>query len=1528
MIRRLKFNFFKIWKSFQLLLIKWIQLFESLLNFLSILSLFEKRIRISTQIMALITFHFKSKHPPNFIPILYGSLPELGGGKPENGIQMEPTENLDDSNISSYNCVLEVYFSKKTIELQNNFIHRDWYSYSIQPPFGLTFKETAPHRHFPDFFYQAINSNENDDFFSRHSNTFSLYDTENIINPVSDFLLVRFKLNKHVEFGTEIFISGNCEELGNWDINNSKQLAYANDGQSEYWTADIKFPLISKSQNSLNEDFEHQTKKKAKNSKSSFLNSFRREIEYKYFLSSSENDIRWEPEAKHKLLIGLDPTISSSPSYIEVNDTYRYTDNVINVFSRSAFVNVINKRGSQLTPSSNPELHIHQNNVKPGHVLLTFIVNCPYIKKRQNLIIVGNSPELGEWCPLRALKMSDSKFPYWTASILVKRQNSKFNYKYVIEDTKFIQEDEHSTNRFIWENRGDRICTGVTHDCIDCDFPASITMNDWYVSPHIQKLFKGVTINVPLFSLKTDNSCGIGSYSDLKFVVDICRATGSSMIQLMPINDTMKVPLSAVLGNSSNGSSSIPNSGSMGNFRATTSKSPFSHSSKGQYQNLQIGKHGYSSRGSLHQSSSMSFNDFSDDDHNSTSKSEFDIWSCSNPYNIVSVFALNPIYVNLQDILNEEIQITSKSKKKNINTPYSSLLFKPDKDDNDQEYDYKSSVFSEIQNEIIAHRCMLERNSQIDYPAVLRFKLSILKKIFVKIVETRPEKFDLENDEDYNKFIKENEGWLKPYSVFCILRDKYNTCDFHKWTEPLQHYSESSAKNNEGNITSQSDIDDLYQTYSGTELSFIYWVQYICDKQMKSSKEYASAYSIALKVEMPYYIPFDSSDCWAFRDLFDFDNFAGSPPDMRCIEGQNYNVPILRDWTSQKRKKAPSLIDQNQNKYSQNTPDVIAMQHEVQRKRERLINCGSFKSSQSLSHYKNYYPSQNPDKTSKQETNVKRNDNNFPLAENWWSMRMKRMSNLFDAAEIDNTLNLFRNWVIPKDSFRAVTGYFSPSNPLSKQELDEQIGFNTMISHNMPPKESTISINQITIERLTKPYVRYQMIRKKFDDETPHVISEFFTPRNVNQQNDFYDFQERCNTESKINDILYQTVFDEGRRDYYRTALFQLLSNVILIIDRNSQPDDYQFNNKYHIRAELTIEHVEGLNGNGNNQKSSNYNYHSFEQKNSFFDSSNKYNHNVMNCTPRTTFSTHESRVFPSSSWLDLEPEYRQKLLIMCNDYFYGDRNKQIWLDEAKPKLKLINEACPMLVFSNDFNEISASFEKELENHQVIKYNVPRYPRNHPNLFQVEQLNGTEDNSMNNGLSFMKCEYFDYLSQCVPTPSTEDCLRSWWEKNRASTIQFWQNEILDQMNAKNANKKEENTEMNNRNGARLQSGDQSKKDNQKKSSVDNDCLSEGYFFLSPNNAPQIPPEFLEPWVQEVVISKYLSCRSMWCTFMLQDLVSMFDRYRRQYPNDECVHRPDQGIKWQHRYPFKLEEILNDGEFIGKLRYLLDQFERL
>ena len=48
----------------------------------------------------------------------------------------------------------------------------------------------------------------------------------------------------------------------------------------------------------------------------------------------------------------------------------------------------------------------------------------------------------------------------------------------------------------------------------------------------------------------------------------------------------------------------------------------------------------------------------------------------------------------------------------------------------------------------------------------------------------------------------------------------------------------------------------------------------------------------------------------------------------------------------------------------------------------------------------------------------------------------------------------------------------------------------------------------------------------------------------------------------------------------------------------------------------------------------------------------------------------------------------------------------------------------------------------------------------------------------------------------------------------------------------------------------------SKKDNQKKSSVDNDCLSEGYFFLSPNNAPQIPPEFLEPWVQEVVISKY------------------------------------------------------------------------
>jgi len=45
-------------------------------------------------------------------------------------------------------------------------------------------------------------------------------------------------------------------------------------------------------------------------------------------------------------------------------------------------------------------------------------------------------------------------------------------------------------------------------------------------------------INVPLFSLHSQHSCGIGEYPDLIPLIDWCHAIGFDVIQLLPLNDT------------------------------------------------------------------------------------------------------------------------------------------------------------------------------------------------------------------------------------------------------------------------------------------------------------------------------------------------------------------------------------------------------------------------------------------------------------------------------------------------------------------------------------------------------------------------------------------------------------------------------------------------------------------------------------------------------------------------------------------------------------------------------------------------------------------------------------------------------------------------------------------------------------------------------------------------------------------------------------------------------------------------------
>ena len=108
-------------------------------------------------------------------------------------------------------------------------------------------------------------------------------------------------------------------------------------------------------------------------------------------------------------------------------------------------------------------------------------------------------------------------------------------------------------------------------------------------------------------------------------------------------------------------------------------------------------------------------------------------WRDSYPYNAISAFALNPIYLNLE----------------RLNT-FSSI----DSRGNDME----EKAFKKTQTS-------LNKNGFVDYPKVLKTKWKHFRTAFEQQWDS------LKETDDFQQFVKENEDWLHDYAQFCAERD-------------------------------------------------------------------------------------------------------------------------------------------------------------------------------------------------------------------------------------------------------------------------------------------------------------------------------------------------------------------------------------------------------------------------------------------------------------------------------------------------------------------------------------------------------------------------------------------------------------------------------------------------------------------------------------------------------------------------------------------------------------------------------------
>ena len=156
---------------------------------------------------------------------------------------------------------------------------------------------------------------------------------------------------------------------------------------------------------------------------------------------------------------------------------------------------------------------------------IVFRVSAPQLRKGESLAVCGNHPAIGNWNPVRFLPMTHVGDYDWMLSVNADGMQLPLEYKYVVVD-------DRTRTLKAWEE-GDNRTTG------DCEVKDGEVLVLYGESLRLREdLWRVAGVVVPVFSLRSSHSYGVGDFGDLLRLTDWAVATGMRMIQVLPVNDT------------------------------------------------------------------------------------------------------------------------------------------------------------------------------------------------------------------------------------------------------------------------------------------------------------------------------------------------------------------------------------------------------------------------------------------------------------------------------------------------------------------------------------------------------------------------------------------------------------------------------------------------------------------------------------------------------------------------------------------------------------------------------------------------------------------------------------------------------------------------------------------------------------------------------------------------------------------------------------------------------------------------------
>ena len=401
-------------------------------------------------------------------------------------------------------------------------------------------------------------------------------------------------------------------------------------------------------------------------------------------------------------------------------------------FETNAFLAVLPARGQ------------FQELITPANANHSFQLRMAAVPAGQVPCLIGSVSEIGNWGWHSAVPLQETAPNVWRKDLYLP-VDWGIEYKYGLFDLKLkcVVGMELGENRRIAARAlAPRQWTKVEDECYRRDEGS---------------LYRAAGVAMPVFSLRSDKSLGVGEFADLKPFGDWAHSVGLKLIQILPINDTTS-----------------------------------SHD-----------------------------------------------WTDSYPYSAISVFALHPLYLRIDDL--------------NYAMP------------------------AAFKQELATARSRLNPLEQVDYEAVMRVKTKLTRQIFEKHHAA------ITTGKGFQRFLDANGEWVIPYAVFCVKRDHYATADFSRWEEWAEFDREQV---NELAVPAHPDW---------RAVSYHIWLQYELDLQLADAVGYLHSRHLALKGDLPIGIDRQSVDAWSAPHLFKMDAQAGAPPDAFAVKGQNWGFPTY-NW--------------------------------------------------------------------------------------------------------------------------------------------------------------------------------------------------------------------------------------------------------------------------------------------------------------------------------------------------------------------------------------------------------------------------------------------------------------------------------------------------------------------------------------------------------------------------------------------------------------------------------------------------------